>query len=155
MFFASRDAAQKYADTDFMLQTSNLFLTPTISQWYFMLDKEKFIGWLNVAGAFNVLTFDEGIAPDNYTQIPPRGSGVNSIVEKSPKYGGKTTSAGKGTPAPVTLSLGAYLYAIWQSCLQKGALLQANTVKSILDDWTAGTITDATALDRLNAIKFP
>jgi hypothetical protein len=153
VFFADQNAADDWIANVFPFYSS-IFLPPSSpARWYFMLDKEKFIGWLNVAGIYNALTFDEGVAPDNYTQIPPRGSGVNSITEKSPNYGGATASSGSHSGGTLTMSIGGYLELIYEQLLAKGAIAHAQMVKQILDDWTARKITDAEALTRLDAVS--
>jgi len=153
VFFGSRAEADAWIVTVYPSYAS-IFLAPsTPAQWYMILDKEKFIGWMNLVGIYNVIQLDEGVAPNNYTQIPPRDSGINSKVEKKASYGGKTGSAGSGTPS-FQLSVAAYLQEIILTLRSKGRLLLATVVQNILDDLVAGKINDQQALDRLEQINF-
>jgi hypothetical protein len=136
----------------------------TLADWrWYGFDRDLFIGWLNQAAPginnFDLFVNGNSADPSDREVIVscPRGSGMSSVSEKSRNYGGPIQSAepeaSKGAPA-FTLSIGAYLELIYEQLLAKGDQLHANTVKSILDQWNAGKITDAEALDELNHISF-
>lgn len=154
VFLPDLDAANAWI-RDVYPSYSSIFLTPfdPVRQ-YFILNKENFLAWLNVAGIYNNLTLNTG-QPDDFSQnFSPRGSGVNAVQEKRADYGAnQPPAAAKGTPT-ISLGLDEYLALIYQQLLDVGRIAKADIVLQIKKDFDAGKIDKTEALDRLTAANI-
>jgi len=74
------------------------------------------------------------------------------VSEKRANYSGSASSAGKGST--FTISLTTYLVEIKLTLLQKGKIAAADQVQVLIDDYGAGKISSAEALDLLQKINF-